>query len=240
MSRLILPSDNRATIYHGTPLTPRAALTAVGTGRAMCVSFFRPDDVEVVEAISPTIMFRQRRVLRMDSCAQTGRGILRPGRLDPVLSLVGATPFPTWPMGSDTRCTRCSFAGQRRVVKRMAVRCRARCASLAYGRSDQSAGTPLRSLPSSCVGLDRTSQTRAGRLRSISAADGRSCPATGQLLAANSHDARDRRCLRLSVSKRRQHLAGTERTPLRLAGSPRRHLFRTQGMVRPANLRRST
>lgn len=40
------------TVYHGTPLTPRAALVAVGAGRAMCVSFYRPDDAEVVEAIS--------------------------------------------------------------------------------------------------------------------------------------------------------------------------------------------
>ncbi len=44
-------------IYHGTPLTPRSALLDVCNGRAMCVSFWRPDDVEVVEAISPASMF---------------------------------------------------------------------------------------------------------------------------------------------------------------------------------------
>lgn len=49
-------------IYHGTPLTPRAALLDVCKGRAMCVSFHHPQDVEAVEAISPAIMFRQRRV----------------------------------------------------------------------------------------------------------------------------------------------------------------------------------
>ena len=43
-------------IHHGTPMTPRAALLDVCAGRAMCVSFFRPDDVEIVERISPTIM----------------------------------------------------------------------------------------------------------------------------------------------------------------------------------------
>lgn len=47
----------RTVIYHGTPLTPRAALIAVGKGRAICVSFFRPDDVDVVQRISPFIMF---------------------------------------------------------------------------------------------------------------------------------------------------------------------------------------
>lgn len=46
-----------ALIHHGTPLTPRAALFDVCAGRAMCVSFYRPDDAEVVEAISPAIMF---------------------------------------------------------------------------------------------------------------------------------------------------------------------------------------
>jgi hypothetical protein len=45
-----------ALVYHGTPLTPRAALLAM-EGRAFCVSFFRPDSVADVEAISPAIMF---------------------------------------------------------------------------------------------------------------------------------------------------------------------------------------
>ena len=62
-------------IYHGTPLTPRAALLDVCKGRAMCVSFFRPDDVEAVEAISPDIMFRQRRVFHVESCAAAQRGL---------------------------------------------------------------------------------------------------------------------------------------------------------------------
>ncbi len=47
-------------IYHGTPLTPRAALLDVLPGRAGCVSFFRPDDTEAVEAVCPRVMFRQR------------------------------------------------------------------------------------------------------------------------------------------------------------------------------------
>lgn len=46
-----------ATIYHGTPLTPRAALLSVCPGRAMCVSFYRPDSVRDVEAIAPAIMY---------------------------------------------------------------------------------------------------------------------------------------------------------------------------------------
>lgn len=45
-----------ALVYHGTPLTPRAALQAM-TGRSFCVSFFRPDDVDEVERIAPYVMF---------------------------------------------------------------------------------------------------------------------------------------------------------------------------------------
>lgn len=45
-----------ALVHHGTPMTPRAALLAQ-QGRAFCVSFFRPDSVADVEAISPFIMY---------------------------------------------------------------------------------------------------------------------------------------------------------------------------------------
>lgn len=45
-----------AIVYHGTPITPRDALLAQ-RGRAFCISFFTPRDVEAVEAISPHIMY---------------------------------------------------------------------------------------------------------------------------------------------------------------------------------------
>lgn len=45
-----------ATIYHGTPLTPDAALIQLA-GRAFCVSFFRPDNAARCEEISPAIMY---------------------------------------------------------------------------------------------------------------------------------------------------------------------------------------
>lgn len=61
-------------IHHGTPMTPRAALLDVCAGRAMCVSFWRLDDTEAVEAISPAIMFRQRRLFGMAGSASRGRG----------------------------------------------------------------------------------------------------------------------------------------------------------------------
>lgn len=46
-----------ALVYHGTPVTPVAALRAVLAGRAACVSYFRPDSTGVVEEIAPYIMF---------------------------------------------------------------------------------------------------------------------------------------------------------------------------------------
>jgi hypothetical protein len=43
------------TIYHGTPMTPRAALEAMA-GRSFCVSYYRPDDDVTVARISDDIM----------------------------------------------------------------------------------------------------------------------------------------------------------------------------------------
>jgi hypothetical protein len=45
-----------ASVYHGTPLTPAPALAAAA-GRSFCVSYFRPDSVEAVEAMAPHIMY---------------------------------------------------------------------------------------------------------------------------------------------------------------------------------------
>jgi hypothetical protein len=44
-----------SVIYHGTPLTPQAALRSMA-GRAFCVSFFRPDDIETVADMSDQVM----------------------------------------------------------------------------------------------------------------------------------------------------------------------------------------
>jgi hypothetical protein len=44
-------------IYHGTPITPNAAFEAVMPGRAACVSFYRPDQVDIAERLCPKIMY---------------------------------------------------------------------------------------------------------------------------------------------------------------------------------------
>lgn len=52
----------KATIYHGTPLTPNAAFDAVMPRRAACVSFARPDQAARAEAACPHIMYENGEV----------------------------------------------------------------------------------------------------------------------------------------------------------------------------------
>lgn len=44
------------TIYHGTPITPNAAFSAVMPGRSACISYYRPDQLERAVATCPSIM----------------------------------------------------------------------------------------------------------------------------------------------------------------------------------------
>lgn len=46
-----------AFCYHGTPLTPTAAFNAGMHGRGACISFFRPDQVELAEQVCPHIFY---------------------------------------------------------------------------------------------------------------------------------------------------------------------------------------
>lgn len=90
------------TIYHGTPLTPRAALNAVLPGRASCVSFFHPYDAEAVAAVCPYVMFRQRRIFGMESRHETRRGMVSARGLDALLPVAGNPLVSSRQMGGDT------------------------------------------------------------------------------------------------------------------------------------------
>lgn len=203
------------TVYHGTPLTPRAALVDVCTGRAMCVSFFRPDDVEVVEAISPAVMFRQRRVLILDagSAARCGSGRGGEARLVGLLCVARAAAEQTRPLGGDPRPADGTVAGQRRPAQRLALR-PARRAGVAHGRAARSTGTALRAVRAGLPWVDRRPEEGAGRVRRVSAQDGRGCGAPWQHMAGAAHAPRNGRCLRLPLRQRGQHLARTERMAL--------------------------
>lgn len=197
------------TIYHGTPMTPRAALQQMA-GRAFCVSFYRPDDVEVVEAISPAVMFRQRRIffLAISSAKRAGLG----GRsgLETVLPVAGASTSSRT-LGSDTRQPRRTIADQRRASERLAVWSVGRT-SLAYGQPDRSPLAAMRQIRACLLGLDGAGQRFHSWLRSMVSTHGRSCKRLGQSMAQYTHDARRDGCAGVSFSQCGQHQPSAERT----------------------------
>jgi hypothetical protein len=202
-------------IYHGTPMTPRAALLDVLTGRAGCVSFFRPDDVEAVEAVCPRVMFRQRGIQLLDGSPATRRGMGRQAaRLDAVLSLARATAARRGPMGGHSRHAGSAEPAQRCSAERLALRHKAGRPALAYGRPAGSSGASLRAIRHGCAGMDWRPEAGAGRLRQIPAAHGRGRQDVRQPLAQHAHDARHQGGLRLSLHQRRRHEPCAERTPL--------------------------
>lgn len=70
-----------ALVYHGTPLSPKAALDAVA-GRAFCVSFYRPDSVDAVERMSPAIMYDNGAFSFWMQAMRAGADPMEAGRLD--------------------------------------------------------------------------------------------------------------------------------------------------------------
>jgi hypothetical protein len=189
-------------------MTPRSALEAVGPGRAFCVSFFHPQDVEVVQAISPAMMFRQRRIFRVESRHEARRGLVHPRGLDAVLSVARAAPVSSRQMGGDPRCTRSAKPAQRFIAARMAVRTERR-AALAHGWADRSAIATVRAVRPGLLGMDRRGQDIGQP--GVSCAHGRSRAGFGQPMAGTAHDARHGGCASIPLSQRRQHEPCAER-----------------------------
>ena len=203
------------TIYHGTPLTPRAALLDVLSGRAGCVSFFRPDDVEAVEAVCPRVMFRQRGIQLLDGSPAAWRGMGRQAaRLDAVLSLAGAEVACRWTLGGHSRHAGSAFPAQRQPACRLAVRHEAGRSALAYGRAARSVGASLRAIRHGCAGMDWRPKAGACRMRQIPAPHGRGRQDVRQPMAQHAHDARHQGSLRLPLCERRRHEPCAERTSL--------------------------
>lgn len=196
------------TIYHGTPITPRAALLNVCAGRALCVSFFRPDDVEAAEAISPAIMFRQWGVFGMASGSEGRQRVVHPAGLDAVLRLAGAAAFSTWPMGGDTGCSGRAVPAQRHAAPSLALR-RARCSTLAHGRPDRAAAQAVRAIPAGLLGLDGRGQAPGSA--GLSRSNGGSRSRARQPLAGAPHDARRGRGRDLPLRQRGRDLPCAER-----------------------------
>ncbi len=194
-------------IHHGTPMTPRAALLDVCAGRAMCVSFWRPDDVEAVEAISPAIMFRQRRLFRMARSTEARRGMVHPAGLVALFRVARTAPVSTGPLGSDTGCAGRTVTDQRFTADRLAIWAEGR-AALAHGRAARSFAAPVRSVRPGLLRLDR--QGQASGLPGIPRAHGRGCGGSRQSLASVAHDARRDGGARLSVHQCGQHQPSAE------------------------------
>lgn len=202
---------DRTVIYHGTPLTPRAALLEVCKGRAMCVSFFRPDDVEAVEAISPDIMFRQWRFLDVEGGAEARGRMGGALGLVGLLRVVGASAVLPWKVGRGARYARSAKPAQRCTNGSVAVRSK-RCALMAHGRANRASASTLRKMGSSLPWLDGCWKAlgQAGVSRSY----GRGGQGARQPLAGNSHDARSEGGLGLPLHKRGWDNLGAERMAL--------------------------
>lgn len=197
------------TIYHGTPMTPRAALQQM-SGRAFCVSFYRPDDVEVVQQISPAIMFRQWRVLVLAISSEKWSRMGRGSGLEAILQMARASTS-RGTLGSYTRQPRRTFADQRRVAERLAFWSMGRTA-LAHGQPNRSPIAALRQIRTCLLGLDRARQEFRSWLRGLVSSHGRSCNCLGKPMAQHSYDARRNGCARVPVSQCRQHQSSAEWT----------------------------
>lgn len=194
-----------AVIYHGTPMTPRAALLDAGAGRAMCVSFFRPEDAEVVEAISPDVMFRQRGLFVLAGGHEARRGLERDTRLAAVLRLAGGSDLLAGPLGDRAGHPGCTVPAQRHVASVVAVRSEGG-AGLAHGRSDRAPAEALRPVGSGLSRLDRP----AGRITGLPRQDGRGRKRIGQPMAGPAHASRHGGGLRLPVHLGGQHISRAE------------------------------
>lgn len=190
----------RATIYHGTPMTPRAALLDVCQGRAMCMSFYRPDDVEAVEAIAPFCHVRQRGVFVLAGSYAGGQRLERGSGLEAILRLAGTSAVQTGPLGDHARYAGGALTAQRCTAGRMAV-WTARRASVAHGWSDRAAASTVRAIRPGLPWLDRAE----GRFTRLSQAHGGSRSRSRQPMARSSHATRDSGRVRLSFRKRRQY-----------------------------------
>ena len=223
-----------AVIYHGTPLTPRAALMDVCAGRAMCVSFYRPDDVEVVEAISPAIMFRQWRVQLLATVIASRTGMGSGSRLGAILSLAGTPSVSSRPVGRHSRHARRAIPAQRCTAQRLAFRAEGR-AALAHGRPDRALGQAMRPLRAGLSWLGRRDEGRSGcGLRRLPQAHGRGFQTVRQSMAGHSHDARNSGGAGLSIRQRRQHEPCAERMAVRFTDgrTSRRQVAGTAGLCR--------
>ena len=221
-------------IYHGTPLTPRAALMDICAGRAMCVSFYRPDDVEEVEEISPAIMYDNGAFSFWQQAMREGKEWAEDRDWLPFLSLAGNAPLSSRTMGGHPRYAGCAVPAQRRTAQRLAVRAEGR-APLAHGWANRPLGPSMRALWTRLSRMGRGDEGRSScGLRRLPKAHGRGFSLSRQSVADHSHDARDSSGVGLSLPQRGQHEPRAKRSSLRqpYGRNDGRQVARTAGLCR--------
>lgn len=175
-------------IYHGTPLTPRAALETLH-GRNWCVSFYRPDNAEVVARIANKTMFRQWRFFVLAGSDKGRQGMGRTSRLDPILQMVGVA-IDANDVGRNPRHARSAQPAQRRTADRLAVRSQNRRTTLAHGRATASACQTMRAIRPRVSRLGWARQGQRCGVRGLLSAHGRGGGRIGKHVAETAHDAR--------------------------------------------------
>lgn len=195
------PPATRAQIYHCTPLTPRDCLETIGQDRNLCVSFWRPDDVEAVERIARTVMFRQRRVLGMAGGDEARGRVVSARRLVALLPLAG-TETARRPLGDHSRCAWRAVPAQRRAAGRLAISARKISPGLAHGRACLPVAAALRSMAQGLHRMDRHGRGQGGWLSGLVRADARHRAAADRALAAASSSARRSGRARVSLCER--------------------------------------
>jgi len=230
------------TIYHGTPLTPRAALLAVLLGRAACVSFYRPDDMEAVEGICPDIMFRPRRIFVLD-VGDAGRSRVGPRKtrrmVARLLCMARAAAIPSGTLGRDSGQPKRPFPTQRRPTERLAFWPEQGRSCLSYEWPNRAPRASLRTIRPCLSRLDRPSQARAGRMRCLSPEDGRNRSILWKPLASNTSAAGGCRGSQISRYRSGRDHVSAKRAPLRLAGSAPTPAFHLRRVTSPRALVRS-
>lgn len=195
------PPATRAQIYHCTPLTPRDCLETIGQGRNLCVSFWRPDDVEAVERIARTVMFRQRRVLGMAGGDEARGRVVSSGRLVALLPLAG-TPAARQPLGDHSRCAWRAVPAQRRATDRLAIPARGVGPGLAHGCTRLPAAAALRSMAEGLHRMDWHGRGQGGRVSGLVRADAGHRAAADRALVAAASSARRPGRARVSLCER--------------------------------------
>ncbi len=229
------------TIYHGTPLTPRAALNAIMPGRAACISFYRPDDLEALLAICPQLMFRPRGVQLLDGgdARREGMGSCRSRRMVAgLLSMARTYHLPSRSMGYHSRQSGRTDTDQRWPVERLAIWPIEGRTGLAHGWANREACSPLRAIRSCLPRMDWRPEERAGRVRRLPFEDGRSIEADGQCLAPAAHASGDSCCIPVPLHRSRRDNTRAERAPIFDRHEATRHLGRTadRSVGRPSGI----